>query len=68
MDYNNNTTDVYKYLFQTPPQKITMSKHYFPSVLDDNPTQRTEEIVMPVTKEVDIMPTNVQQIDPKYNN
>lgn len=47
-----------------------MSKHYFPSVLDDfeNSKQKTEEIVMPVTRDVDIKLNNEQQIDPKYNN
>lgn len=46
-----------------------MSRHYFPSVLDDfeNPAQTTEEIVVPATKNSEIQ-KNVQQIDPKYNN
>lgn len=67
MYYYNNIINVLKYLFQTPPQKITMSRHYFPSVLDDFdqkvvPTEESEELnlnnVEPVVKAV--------QKDPKY--
>ncbi|VVC25606.1 Hypothetical protein CINCED_3A005753 [Cinara cedri] len=52
---------------QTPPQKITMSRHYFPSVLDnfENPVQTSEETVLPPTANTEVVPipNNVQQID-----
>lgn len=45
-----------------------MSRHYFPSVLDDFEKQSSEQSTIPTSNNAEAVATTVQQLDPKYYN